>query len=275
MKKIISYLIISLMALLPVSALNIDLNINVDNPKPELWISDRIIFPEDREGDYALSGFPGEEIKWDAFVRYGGGADKIVDLFVTKDGNDILECNYINYNGFVDFANTQFNPSTDRYYRCTLSVAPQWHGLSEITTIAQDILGNTDSESFNMFFNPEITLSANLPSLNVNGLAGQTVLVATEIGVNVEGGANAEISISGTDFYDSRSFPTRCPTTNQFLLTNIEYAVDSGSFNVVPYQPQPIGIFNNNFILNFRINIPSPCLGSFDRGDIILTGEIA
>jgi hypothetical protein len=118
--------------------------------------------------------------------------------------------------------------------------------------------------------------------------------------------------ISGTDFYDSSSSGAACPTTNQLALTNFDYFATSGAYssaddaradaeNYVPIgyatgfnNPTPFyGAFeiiqtsavpadysDGNLLtpgaelaITFRLDLPEPCNGDFDSGNINFWGE--
>jgi hypothetical protein len=119
--------------------------------------------------------------------------------------------------------------------------------------------------------------------------------------------------ISGTDFYDSSSSGAMCGTTNQLLLSNFRYYVVNGAYNSrmdpravgdpegylpikygtgfndpVPFynsheilQAQPQGAYwvanvlapGADLAMTFRLNLPEPCNGDFDTGQIYFWGE--
>jgi cysteine-rich repeat protein len=124
-------------------------------------------------------------------------------------------------------------------------------------------------------------------------------------------GVRLDMFISGTDFYDSSPSGAKCPTTNQLKLENFRYYATSGAYSThqdsradaegyVPIEygtgfndPKPF--YNRNEILQvnnmggyyqantlttgaemsiiFRLNLPEPCNGDFDTGDIYFWGE--
>jgi hypothetical protein len=117
--------------------------------------------------------------------------------------------------------------------------------------------------------------------------------------------------ISGTDFYDSASSGAKCPTSNQLELENLRYYASNGGYSTnrdlraddegyVPIQyglgfNSPYNFYNRNEIIQtqklnnyytsnilspgaemslvFRLNLPEPCNGDFDTGQIYFWGE--
>lgn len=271
MKNKLIYSISFFLLIMQVSAYDIDMNINIVDVAPEIWISDYHVEPDDHDG-YASYGFPGEQVIWEFLARSQYGDEKITEIYVTLDGNKVLNCRYHPTSGYIDFAGTDFNPDTDIYGICTLTVTDSWHGEYEVETWVKDIYGNTDSKGFNMFFNPSITLSTDNP-IDISGMPGSSVFSTVSIDLDIEGGASADIFIRGTHFYDSHSSPAKCPITNQFDVTNIKYSV-GGPYLTLTLVDQYLGTFNDDFDITFKLNIPSPCIGNFDTGKITINAEI-
>lgn len=124
-------------------------------------------------------------------------------------------------------------------------------------------------------------------------------------------GVMMDMFISGTDFYDSASSGAMCPDTNQLRLENFAYFATNGAYStqndprrdVEGYVDIAYGIgfnnpnpfYNTNEILQaqkvgpyytanllapgaemavtFRLNLPEPCNGDFDSGNIYFWGE--
>jgi cysteine-rich repeat protein len=124
-------------------------------------------------------------------------------------------------------------------------------------------------------------------------------------------GVLLDMFISGTDFYDSSSSGAMCGTTNQLKLKNFAYYTTNGAYSsrddgradFEGYIPIKYGIgfndpnpfYNNHEILQvqpqwpyyaanilapgadlamtFRLNLPEPCNGDFDAGQIFFWGE--
>ena len=124
-------------------------------------------------------------------------------------------------------------------------------------------------------------------------------------------GVLLDMFISGTDFYDSSSSGAKCGTSNQLQLGNFRYYATNGAYSthtdprsdIEGYAPIRYGIgfndpnpfYNQNEILQaqkvgpyytanilapgsemaltFRLNLPEPCNGDFDTGQIYFWGE--
>jgi hypothetical protein len=123
-------------------------------------------------------------------------------------------------------------------------------------------------------------------------------------------GVMMDMFISGTDFYDSSSSGAMCPTTNQLSLEKFKYFATSGAYSTSGlsgsdaegYRGIGYGIgFNNpnpfydayeilpaqkvgpyytanvlapgaEMSLTFRLDLPEPCNGDFDSGQIYFWG---
>jgi len=126
-------------------------------------------------------------------------------------------------------------------------------------------------------------------------------------------GVVLDMFISGTDFYDSANSGAKCGTTNQLSLSAFNYYATSGAYSThddsrsdaegyVPIKygigfndPTPFynsheviqsntqvgpGYYAGNILtpgaemaLTFRLNLPEPCNGDFDTGQIYFWGE--
>ena len=124
-------------------------------------------------------------------------------------------------------------------------------------------------------------------------------------------GVMLDMFISGTDFYDSSSSGAMCPTTNQLALDNFAYYGVNGAYStkglagsdaegyrgieygigfndpnpfydnneIIPARPQgPYYVANllapgAEMALTFRLDLPEPCNGDFDSGQIFFWGE--
>jgi hypothetical protein len=334
----------------------------------------------ERNNNYA---FEGESITWDILVMDKNGINKIEDVFATigdvqGEGNDI-EVNCVENNGaFGDIVNdscnarileedlsgTDIDPAMQRYYTCTLTVETpdSMYGEYWVTVEAIDLdgLSGTMDENEYWFLNPVIALS-------IDGLLefedvrpgvmsySETLLVGND--ADDSSGVMLDMFISGTDFYDSSSAGTMCPTTNQLALngdgpdgtpnneddTGFRYFAVNGAYstrddlehdeadaatsgkdtvNAGEHDPatdrdvDPEGYVNiqygdvfgrnmyneaeilqanpissgggdvadlgyaANFLapgaemaVTFRLNLPEPCNGDFDTGDIFFWGE--
>jgi hypothetical protein len=137
----------------------------------------------------------------------------------------------------------------------------------------------------------------------------QTVLVGND--ADDGSGVMLDMFISGTDFYDSSSSGAKCPDTNQLALDNFAYYGVNGAYSSKQdtrsddegYLPIGYGIgfndpnpfYDNNEVLQvqqqgpyyvanllapgaemaltFRLDLPEPCNGDFDSGQIFFWGE--
>ena len=109
--------------------------------------------------------------------------------------------------------------------------------------------------------------------------------------------------ISGTDFYDSSSSGAMCPLTNQLSLNNIRYlavnggytsvknkGIDKEGYSKINYGNSLISdkdyriISNSNgnsltpggeMSIKFKLNVPNPCNGNFDSGQLYFWGQVS
>ncbi|MEK6875534.1 MAG: hypothetical protein AABX30_02530 [Nanoarchaeota archaeon] len=136
-----------------------------------------------------------------------------------------------------------------------------------------------------------------------------TLLVGNE--ADESSGVMLDMFISGTDFYDSSSSGAMCGDSNTLLLENFNYYTVNGAYSTSQdprsdsegYVPIEYGIgfnnpdpfYNNNELLQvqqvgpyytanilapgaemavtFRLELPEPCNGDFDSGQIYFWGE--
>jgi len=128
---------------------------------------------------------------------------------------------------------------------------------------------------------------------------------------DADSGVILDMFISGTDFYDSSSSGAKCPTSNQLSLESLRYYATNGAYSThndpradeEGYVPIEYGIgfnnpkpfYGNNELIQtnklgvyytankllpgsklaviFRLNLPEPCNGDFDTGNIYFWGE--
>jgi hypothetical protein len=121
-----------------------------------------------------------------------------------------------------------------------------------------------------------------------------------------DSGVLLDMFISGTDFYDSSNSGAKCPTTNQLSLKRFSYYAVNGAYSTrddsrgdaegyVPIEygigfNDPVRFYGRNEViqylkegpyylanilsigsemtLDFRVDIPEPCNGDFDQGNI-------
>ena len=198
----------------------------------------------ERINNYA---FEGESITWTVLVMDKNGNNKIQDVFATIGdaqgfGNDI-EVNCIEGAGpgvadplLVDpscnarigeelLDPADFNARTMDYYTCTLTVetADSMYGEYWVTVEALDLdgLSGIMAENEYWFFNPVIALAidGDMTFENVRpGTAAYSPTILVGNDADAGSGVMMDMFISGTDFYDSSSSGTMCPTTNQLNL---------------------------------------------------------
>jgi hypothetical protein len=132
----------------------------------------------------------------------------------------------------------EWNPDTMAFFDCTFTVeTPQsMYGEYFITVEAMDgtgLMGAMDENEY-WFLNPVIALSIDgylefdevRPGTDTYS---NTILVGND--ADFGSGVMLDMFISGTDFYDSSSSGTRCPTTNQLSLKAFRYFATSGAYS--------------------------------------------
>ena len=97
-----------------------------------------------------------------------------------------------------------------------------------------DGLSGTMAENEYFFLNPVIALSIDGDMEFTEVRPGtdsysSTMLVGND--ADDSSGVMMDMFISGTDFYDSSSYGTRCPDTNQLSLSAFRYYVTNGAYN--------------------------------------------
>ncbi|MFA7707718.1 MAG: DUF4215 domain-containing protein, partial [Candidatus Pacearchaeota archaeon] len=204
-----------------------------------------------------------------------------------------------------------FSSSTMKYYTCTLTVEPDMYGEAWITTeaVTTDGLNVTMDENEYWFLNPIITLTIN-GNLSFNKVQPGTTSYSDTIllgnSADEKSGVRLEMFIAGTDFYDSSSSGAMCPTSNILSLSNFAYFATNGYYststigdaegyisipsgNRITQSKEIIGTRNYNstmannpaniltpgseMALTFRLNLPEPCNGDFDTGEIYFWAE--
>jgi hypothetical protein len=209
----------------------------------------------ERINNYA---FEGEEIEWVVLVMDKNGINKVQDVFATIGdtqgaGNDI-EVNCVELPGFStivepscnarileeDLTGESLNTATQRYYRCTLIIetTESMYGEYWITVEAVDLdeLSGTMAENEFWFLNPVISLSIDGDMTFENVRPGATSYSTTmTVGNDADdsSGVMLDMFISGTDFYDSSSSGTMCPTSNKLSLANFRYFATNGAYSTI------------------------------------------
>jgi len=145
------------------------------------------------------------------------------------------------------------------------------------------------------------------------GTSAYSDMVKVGNDADADSGVMLDMFISGTDFYDSDNSGAKCGTSNQLKLGNFAYKATSGAYatkqgvtadtDVSGYRDIKYGIgfndptpfyYNNEILpaqqvgpyytanvlapgaemsLTFRLNLPEPCNGDFDKGQIFFWGE--
>ena len=199
------------------------------------------------------------------------------------------------------------------YYDCTLTVeTPEsMYGEYFITVEALDLdgLSGTMAENEYWFLNPEIALRIEGGMYFENVRPGtssysETILVGND--ADIGSGVRLDMFISGTHFYDSSSSGAMCPTTNELNLESFKYyalngphkntcgggdsegycSINPGSkitdskriMDGVNYASGGLNYKNllspgAEMALTFRLDLPEPCNGDFDSGQIYFWGE--
>lgn len=210
----------------------------------------------ERFNNYA---FEGEQIKWTVLVMDKNKIDQNIDVYATVGssqgiGNPI-EVNCVrssaddttiygprdnlfdSCNARIDQLYVEWNPDTMSFFDCTLTVETplSMYGEYWITVEAQDGTGmGAMVENEYWFLNPVIALSVDghLAFDNVRpgtDAYSSTLLVGND--ADHGSGVMLDMFISGTDFYDSSSSGTRCPTTNQLSLGAFSYFATTGAYS--------------------------------------------
>lgn len=291
MKKILAILFAVLMMVVPATlavdtGIDIGIDIETEDFEPLVWMCDgRVVFDEDvepgrstgfeeemyeRGNNYA---FEGEQIQWQVLVMDKNGINKIEDVFATIGdvqgaGNDI-EVNCVETTGSdpipadcnarileEDLTGTPFDPATQRYYECTLTVetVDSMDGEYWITVEAVDLdgLSGVMAENEYWYLNPVIALAidGDLAFSDVRPGAvsySETLLVGND--ADAGSGVLLDMFISGTDFYDSSSSGAMCPTSNRIKLgDNVADPGDNGPADAIDVSP--IGPGDNDCVID-------------------------
>jgi len=259
-------LILSVIPVMAVSTgTGIGLDITPEAFAPRIWMCDSRAVLEDsvEMGRSTISGislderinnyaFEGEQIQWDVLVMDKNKIEQIQEVVGTigssqGEGNDIeVECRKINpldgdlaipgdqipdlCNARIleeDLTDTDFDPETQQYYTCTLTVETpdSMYGEYFITVeaIGSDGQSATMDENEYWFLNPTIALKVD-GALSFDDVRpgsvsySDTLLVGND--ADEGSGVLMDMFISGTDFYDPSSSDAKCPTSNRLKLSD-------------------------------------------------------
>jgi hypothetical protein len=199
----------------------------------------------------------------------------------------------------------QWNSDLMAVYECQLTVETpdSMYGEFWATVEAEDMDGLTGTMAQNeyWFLNPTIALSIDgdlvFDDVRPGSVARSSTLL---VGNDADDGSGVllDMYISGSDFYDSSSSGAMCPVTNQLSLAQFTYDVVNGQFqstdqairwgdNIFQAGRMMDGVLfgdatanGANFLapgaemsVTFQLDLPEPCNGDFDTGDIFFWGE--
>jgi hypothetical protein len=142
------------------------------------------------------------------------------------------------------------------------------------------------------------------------GVSAYSQAITVGNGAEEGSGVLLDMFVTGTDFYDSSSSGAKCPDTNQLALTNFAYHAANGAYSTDDdsradaegYNPicygdrfettlynkceiiqnalNAEGYYAGNVLspgadisMTFRLDLPEPCNGDFDTGQIFFWGE--
>ena len=203
-----------------------------------------------------------------------------------------------------------FTNSTMSWYGCTLTVGSgtsgEFSGQRYIRAQADDLEENqgTSSPFETWFFNPELALTISDTTISfgelIPGMRSTSDTLTIENSAQTGSGVLLNMSLSGNDFFSSTP-GARCPDSNRLLLSTFDYYASAGSFNTcanegvggdchdrIPYEngllvnngraailDSPANVLSpgSEVTLNFRLDLPQPCMGTYDSGQISFWGE--
>jgi len=118
----------------------------------------------------------------------------------------------------------------------------------------------TDNQ-ITLYLNPNVTLTQS-DQVAFGTLKPGKTNYSNIITINTSRGNNADarIYVKGKTTYSST--PGRCPRTNTFPTSYIQYSVNGGIWKTLSTFWQIVGI--NSATIQFRANVPSVCIGTYD-----------
>jgi len=198
-----------------------------------------------------------------------------------------------------------FDPQFDKLYQCIYTATADDSGMVPVEVVAHDEDGDEGRGGLDfVWFNPEIlvdvTTSDGGPIAFADGSSGQTVYSTNHLIVTneAEGGVILYVWLAGTDLVSSEG-PAKCPYDNTLNVDQqMEYRCKIGSLfnNEWNYVDNPDDTRDCDFatdcqgadpVLNnyeyasfltvgswaecwFRLTYPTPCIGLFDQGQILI-----
>ena len=178
----------------------------------------------------SLYAFAGEQLIFDIVVRDANGAADIGPAKIRVEGAPEVLCTEITFDQLNGSSKTcdglgNLTETTDKAFRCTLTVEPTWYGDSEVVITAYNsaFMPTDGTHTENWYFNPAISLSVTtndgLPIHFEDGQPGDWVHSLNKMQVKnvAEGGVNMWMFIAGTDLTDP-SGASLCPDSNVLRL---------------------------------------------------------
>ncbi|MFH2020090.1 MAG: hypothetical protein ABIJ34_01670 [archaeon] len=259
--------------------------------------------------------FEGETVNFTTSVFDKDGIiDDCVHVYVTLDnGEDPVEagCRLIKAENWTDLHTEITYNNALGHYECTYTVEPAeggtygeyWLSVKVIDGCGQGC-SNQAAGVVSLFLNPVVSLT--IESQDAFGFmyaqggavlskitAGSTVYspyFRIENTADASSGLYMLLRLYGTDMYDYSDSAALCPDSNVLTADHMEYkAMHLNALQ--PWTTMPRGenaksyVFDNvlaNFLgvgddltMRLRLNIPTPCTGSFmDGGEIVFVGEV-
>ena len=142
------------------------------------------------------------------------------------------------------------------------------------------------------------------------GSVSYSKLVTVTNTVDQSSGVKLNLFMSGTDFYDNTNAAAICPGSDLLSLSNFKYYAINGNYQTIGdprthdsegYLPIGYGSFSSNFYnkneliqidpfagqyykasvidpshqayITYKLNLPSPCVGNFDSGQMYIWAE--
>lgn len=310
MRKLLASFMALITAMTPVFAETFEIEVNPlipTNEEPSVYMIDRMLTVDGvnpytfRDGQYAFSG---EKLNYNVLVRDLNGVDDIVSVVWDVSGySPQTPCTPITLTqaggkAYVEAqTNLEYDSSTDKTYKCLLTVESMWEGISDVSVIAEDMSENTGSTVFETFnFNPPLVVDVETSdgepiTFGEADCDTRTALSMNSIRItNIGDPVNLWVYFAGSDFYSDGI--AKCPISNVMTIDNFKYRAiagtqDSGWVTTPKYNVNaPCDIntcYNanriptslawdtlepNNFIdVNLAVTFPTPCTGTFDNGN--------